>query len=304
MTSLKELEKFALAQGAEVLHDEPMAKHTTFKIGGPAQLFINPCDMVSTEKIADFACRSGMELLILGNGSNLLVSDQGVPGAVLHLNKGADKITVDEKTHEMTCESGAQLELACIYAKRHNLTGMEWAYGIPGTVGGAVYMNAGAYGGEIKNILRRAAFIGPKGAGQVEGDDSAFGYRHSPFTGSKDVVTRVVFGLLPGDPQAISVRMDELMQRRHSRQPLEFPSAGSVFKRPSGHYAGTMIEQCGLKGRRVGGAVVSEKHANFILNTGGATCSDVLALIDQVKHEVFRQTGIELESEIKMIGVG
>lgn len=258
MTSLESVKALALSLHAEVLENEPMSKHTTFKIGGPADLFVIPHDEQSMLKICTFCNEHELPFLVIGNGSNLLVSDKGLRGVVIKSgNFGA--ITVDGEI--ITSPAGAQLGAVCEAACEYGLTGLEFAYGIPGTVGGAVYMNAGAYGGEMKDVVCATHHIGPEGFGTFSGDELTFGYRKSPYTGTNLAITRVEFKLRRGDKEQISAKMRDLISRRRSKQPLELPSAGSVFKRPAGHYAGALIEQCGLKGARVGGACVSEKHA-------------------------------------------
>ena len=290
---------FALSLGAQVLAGEPMSRHTTFGIGGPAEYFVTPRHWDDVRSIMDFGRRSGMPVMALGNGSNLLVSDRGIAGAVLYTGALRDVRFTDSG---MECGAGLPLREACELARDHGLTGLEFAYGIPGTVGGAVYMNAGAYGGEMKDVVARAEYFGADGAGELSGDALAFEYRTSAFTDSGRLITRVTFRLLPGERGKIDSVMQELMGRRRSKQPLELPSAGSVFRRPPGHFAGTLIESCGLKGLRIGGAEVSVKHAGFIVNVGGATCADVLALIARIQQEVSRQTGVRLEPEIRVVG--
>ena len=290
---------FAVSLGAEVLTGEPMSRHTTFGIGGPAEYFVTPRRWDDVRKIMDFGGRSGVPVMALGNGSNLLVSDRGITGAVLCTGALRDVRFTDSG---MECDAGLSLREACKLARDHGLTGLEFAYGIPGTVGGAVYMNAGAYGGEMKDVVERAEYIGAGCAGELSGAALAFDYRRSAFTDSDRLITRAAFHLLPGEREKIDATMQELMGRRRSKQPLELPSAGSVFRRPPGRFAGTLIESCGLKGLRIGGAEVSVKHAGFIVNVGGATCADVLALIAKIQQEVSRQTGVRLEPEIKVVG--
>lgn len=277
-----------------------MKKHTTFRIGGPARYFIVPASVETFIKIYQFCHDIGIPVFVLGNGSNLLVSDEGINGAVLCMKK-LGRITADGQ--KIVCEAGAALADACRFAQNAGLAGLEFAFGIPGTVGGAVYMNAGAYGGEMKDTVISACHIDTEGAGEYTGAELSFGYRRSAYTGTDKAIVNVTFRLDAGDREEIGRKMAELLERRKQKQPLEYPSAGSVFKRPAGHYAGTLIEGCGLKGMRTGGAMVSEKHAGFIVNAGGATCSDVLKLIDKIKNEVFTQTGVELECEIRKIGV-
>ncbi|MFT9055922.1 MAG: UDP-N-acetylmuramate dehydrogenase, partial [Ethanoligenens sp.] len=239
-------------------------------------------------------------VLSLGNGSNLLISDTGYAGAVVSL-EAFQRIDLDGT--DILCGAGALLKDVCVFARDHALSGLEFAYGIPGSIGGAVYMNAGAYGGEMRHVVKQSWYLDGISQGSFSGNAHAFSYRHSVYTGSRKVITRVRFALTPGERTQIDGKMKELMNRRVSKQPLEFPSAGSVFKRPPGHFAGTLIDQCGLKGAQVGGAMVSDKHAGFIVNVGGATCADVCALIQHIQRTVLQKTGVKLESEIRMIGL-
>lgn len=299
MAGLSLLQKLAQDENAQVLENEPMSRHTTFQIGGPAELFITPDSLAALEKIAGFCKENGIRLTPLGNGSNLLVSDAGLPGAVVKIGEAFAGITVEGDI--LTAGAGASLSAVCRAALEHGLTGLEFAYGIPGSVGGAVFMNAGAYGGEMKDVVRCATHLGDGGIQTVCGAALDFGYRHSCYSAGGKVIVSAQFGLRPGDPTAIRARMEELYARRKAKQPLEYPSAGSVFKRPAGYFAGTLIEQCGLKGARRGGACVSGKHAGFIVNDGNATCADVLQLIEYIQNEVFRRTGVTLESEIRVL---
>ncbi|MDR3643712.1 MAG: UDP-N-acetylmuramate dehydrogenase, partial [Clostridia bacterium] len=253
----------------------------------------------SAAGIAGLCEREELPFLAIGNGSNLLVSDAGVKGVILRL--AGDPSGIALQGTELICSAGVQLSAACGAAHDGSLTGLEFAYGIPGTVGGAVFMNAGAYGGEMKDIVVRAEHIGRQSAGAFEGPDLCFGYRRSAYTGSGLIITKVRFRLRRGDAGAIESRMRLLLQRRREKQPLDYPSAGSVFKRPEGRYAGALIEGCGLKGASEGAAMVSEKHAGFIINTGGATCADVRKLIERIQNEVLRQTGVALECEIRIL---
>ena len=295
MTSLL---KLAASLNAEVLLNEPMSKHTTFKIGGPAEYFITPADIGGVEKLSAFCAESALPLMAVGNGSNLLVRDEGIRGVVISTVK---LNSMERSGNNMVCGAGALLADTCRYAAGLGLGGLEFAYGIPGSVGGAVYMNAGAYGGEMKDAVTSARHIDGSEVCEFSGGSLDFGYRKSVYTGTCKIITSVTVSLLPGDKTEIIKKMDELLERRKNRQPLDNPSAGSVFKRPEGYFAGTIIEKCGLKGYCIGGAMVSDKHAGFIVNRGGATFSDVLALIDKIKTEVLRQTGVTLECEIKII---
>lgn len=299
MSSLENLKSLAQSLSADVSENEPMSKHTTFKIGGPADLFIVPHSEETLAKICGFCKEYDIPNLAVGKGSNLLVSDKGIRGAVIK-SSGSGEIRADGE--KISAPAGASLCSVCETAREMSLTGLEFAYGIPGSVGGAVYMNAGAYGGEMKDVVTATRHIKNGEIGGFSKEELDFSYRHSAYTGTNAKITRVEFTLKKGDPEAISARMYELIGRRKAKQPLEFPSAGSVFKRPEGHYAGALIEQCGLKGAKVGGAMVSTKHAGFIINAGGATCIDVLNLIKKIQKDVLDKTGVSLECEIKAVG--
>ena len=289
------------ANSIESIQNEPMASHTTFHIGGAADVLITVRN-IDELRLVIGACRDEkIPFMILGKGSNLLVSDSGIAGAVIALDGDFRSISVDGST--ITVGAAASLTRLCTVALDHGLTGLEFAYGIPGSVGGAVYMNAGAYGGETKDVVTGVTYLTPEGElGTYPADQLAFGYRTSIFKQNKNIILSAVYTLAPGDPAAIRGQMDDVMNRRRSKQPLEFPSAGSVFKRPVGAFAGTLIEQCGLKGASVGGAQVSEKHAGFIINAGGATCDDVMNLVALVQDTVKRKTGYDLECEIIRTG--
>lgn len=276
-----------------------MGQHTTFQIGGPARLFICPQDEHALAAILGLCHKLSIPVLPIGNGSNLLLSDEGYPGAVVSLRA---LCTIQLDGADILCGAGVKLEDVCKFARDHSLTGLEFAYGIPGSVGGAVYMNAGAYGGEMQDVVAQSWHLDGTTLGSFIGKEHAFSYRHSIYSGSGKIVTKVRFTLASGERTQIDSRMRELMGRRVSKQPLEYPSAGSVFKRPPGHFAGTLIEQCGLKGAQIGGAMVSDKHAGFIINVGGATCADVQALIRHIQKTVLQKTGVKLESEIRVIG--
>lgn len=281
--------------------NEPMSAHTTFKVGGCCDLMIFPSSIDSLAKTVAEAGNRGVDYYILGNGSNVLFSDSGYRGAVILL--GPDFSQTEVRGNVITAFAGATLCKVCRLALESGLSGMEFCYGIPGTVGGAVYMNAGAYGGEIKDIVATVTCIGRDGRlAAYSGGELGFGYRKSRFTDSGEIIVSADFALNSGDKELIKAKMDELMERRKSRQPLEYPSAGSTFKRPEGSYAGLLIEKSGLKGYCVGGAQISEKHANFVINRGGATASDIIRLISDVKRTVKEKTGYELECEIRVIG--
>lgn len=302
-TDYSRLDRQAAALGCPVVENAPLAPRTTFKIGGPADRLIT---VESEEQLAALLALLAEERLpwmVLGRGSNLLVGDRGYRGAALALEGAFQSATLMKDGATVKLGAGMSLAAACVFARDNGLSGLEFAWGIPGTVGGALYMNAGAYGGEVKDVAVRARHMGPDGApGELAGEALGFAYRRSAYTGGDKVITFGEFRLRPGDREAIAAKMEELMARRKEKQPYDRPSAGSAFKRPKAGFAAALIEQCGLKGRSVGGAQVSVKHAGFIINTGGATCKDVLALMDLVREEVFRQTGVQLEPEVRVAG--
>ena len=278
-----------------------MAAHTTFRIGGPARRFVRPSGVSECGALLSLAEAEGWPVLVIGNGSNLLVSDEGLDALVIHTGR----LEGVERTGERTIRAGAGLSLARLasFVRREELSGLEFAHGIPGSLGGAVCMNAGAYGGELKQVVSGVSALFPEeGVKFLTGEELAFGYRRSFLTEHPEaVVLYAVFRLSAGDPEAIRETQRSLMARRKASQPLEWPSAGSTFKRPEGHFAGTLIEQCGLKGLGVGGAQVSEKHAGFLINRGGATCADIKELIRQVQEAVLEKTGVRLEPEVKIV---
>lgn len=297
------LDQTAQALGCPLRVDEPMARHTTFQIGGPADRFLTVENAAQLQGLLSCLRQAGIPYLVLGKGSNLLVSDKGIRGAVLHLGGDFKKVEVLPDGRTLRAGAGAPLASVCALARERSLTGLEFAWGIPGSVGGGAYMDAGAYGGEMRDVVSRVLHLGPDGApGEARGEELCFGYRKSRYTGGEDIITAVEFTLQPGDPAAIAGKMEELMARRKDKQPYDMPSAGSVFKRPQNGFAAALIEQCGLKGRRVGGAQVSEKHAGFIVNTGGAACQDVLELISIIQKTVEERTGTRLECEVRVTG--
>lgn len=298
---LLEFEKTAQQLGVKTKRNEPMSEHTTFKVGGCCDIMAFANSAESVKQLVLYSNASGLDYYIIGNGSNVLFSDSGFRGAIITL--GADFSDIEVNDCVITASAGASLKKVCLKALECGLTGLEFAYGIPGTVGGAVYMNAGAYGGEMKDVVSRVVCVSKSGEIITYGaEELDFSYRSSRFTCSGDVILSICFKLQKGDTTAIKARMAELMERRKSRQPLEYPSAGSTFKRPQGTYAGLVIEQSGLKGYTVGGAQVSEKHANFVINRGGATAGDIMRLISDVKLIVKEKTGYELECEVRIIG--
>lgn len=285
----------------EVMAGEPMCRHTTFAIGGPADLFVVPKTPEQLAKVLQVICDCGLPLLLLGNGSNMLVSDAGYRGAVVCTTEMDDVRAVGE--NRLIVQAGALLSRVSRYAQRAGLTGAEFAGGIPGSLGGAVFMNAGAYDGQMAGIVEQTEYL--DGSGTVHtltGEEHCFAYRGSAFRAHPDwVVLRSVLRLQPGDPAAILDKMNDFAQRRRDKQPLNYPSAGSTFKRPEGYFAGRLIEDAGLKGVSVGAAQVSEKHAGFLINRGGATCEEMLRLIELVQQRVREKFGVELECEVRII---
>lgn len=278
--------------------DEPMNRHTSFKIGGTADTYIKVNNLSKLSTILKECSESDVDYMLIGNGSNLLVSDEGIRGVVIRLDGDFRQISlIDDNT--IYCGAGASLASLCKFALKCGLTGLEFAWGIPGTVGGAVFMNAGAYDGEMKNVVYSVSHISPDGRiGRVEKDDLQFGYRTSVYRTNNMIITGVVLKLEKGAQSDIQHKMDDFLERRSSKQPLDYPSAGSVFKRPEGNYAGALIEKCGLKGKMCGGAQVSDKHAGFIINRKNATAKDVRDLIGEVQNCVAEKTGYKLECEL------
>lgn len=287
-------------RGVSALLDEPMSKHTTFKIGGMADIFVSPKDEDELIFAVSAAKRAGVPCFICGKGSDLLVSDKGIEGAVICLNE-LKGINISGNT--VTVAAGQSLQSVCLSLCKAGLSGLEFAYGIPGSVGGAVYMNAGAYGGEIADCAVSVRYLDKSGEiKELKKEGLGFGYRKSVFQQNGGIVLSVTLALKPGDPDEILKAMNEYLSRRKEKQPLEFPSAGSVFRRPERNFAGTLIEKSGLKGTAVGGAKVSEKHAGFIINTGGATSEDVKKLIEIIQKKVYDDSGIKLVREVIYVG--
>lgn len=287
-----------------VLWDEPMKNHTSFKIGGPAAALCVPKDRRQLRELVGFVQREGVDSWYIGNGSNLLVSDEGLNGVAILLDSGFDgEIEVDGTV--LLAPAGKKLSAVCAAACAAGLTGLEFAYGIPGSVGGAVYMNAGAYGGEMKDRLLWVEYLAPTGEiVRLEQEQMGLSYRHSRFMEEGmqgSCIVRAAFGLQRGEKAAIQSEMDRILNQRRQKQPLEYPSAGSTFKRPQGAFAAQLIDECGLKGFTVGGAQVSKKHAGFVINTGKATCADVLELTRQVRECVQEKTGYLLELEVRQL---
>ena len=288
----------------EILENEPMSAYCSFKIGGPARLMLMPSSAQEAAGALGILRAHGADVLIVGSCTNLLVPDEGYPGAVLRMGKSSSKLEPAGE-RRIRAQAGASLNSLAVFACQNSLTGLEFAHGIPGSVGGGVAMNAGAYGGEMKDVLESVEFIDSDGQiKSLPAEQLELGYRHSLFSDTDRLVTSAVFALEPGDAEKIRARMDELIERRRASQPLEMPSAGSTFKRPATGYAAAMIDAAGLKGFSVGGAMVSTKHAGFVVNAGGATYSDVVELMREVRRRVYEATGVTLEPEVKLIGPG
>lgn len=298
------------------VRDEPMSRHTTFRIGGGAQLFASPTVEQAAAILA--GCRAQhIPVTVLGNGSNVLVGDRGIPGVVLVFGKQASKILVSDSAAKQedggteassgsllfTAEAGALLSRTACLAAEYGCTGMEFAAGIPGTVGGALLMNAGAYGSEMKDVVKEACVLLPDGTRQVwQKEEMELSYRHSRMMETGAVILSAVFELFLGNAAEIQEKMQQLRKRRAEKQPLEYPSAGSTFRRPSGHFAGKLIMDAGLRGYSVGDAAVSEKHCGFVINKGHATAADVRTLMEDVTERIEAEFGVSLEPEVKFLG--
>lgn len=284
-----------------LLEQEPMSRHITFRVGGPVSLMAMPQTAQQASSAVRAAAEVGVKPFFLGNGSNLLVPDKGCDVFVIKSTNGLCNVCAEGT--QIIAESGILLARLAVFARDRGLSGLEFAHGIPGSLGGAVTMNAGAYDGEMAQVVTEVTYLDADGTVKTT-NQFDFAYRHSGFSDGSRMILSVRLQLHPEKPEVIRKRMEDLMERRKSKQPLEWPSAGSTFKRPQGHFAAALIDQCGLKGLSVGGAQVSEKHAGFVINKGGATCADILALMDQIKQRVLQQTGVELEPEVKLLREG
>ncbi len=303
MSWYEELDRWTADYLPEMTYEReaPLARYTSFRIGGPAKRMAFPKDGSQMVLLIAFARSCGARPLVIGNGTNLLFPDAGVDRLVVNTREYAE-VSIDAQGR-VVAESGASLARTAVFAQQRGLTGLEFAHGIPGSVGGAVCMNAGAYGGEMRQVVESASVLFPdEGLKRLRGEELSFSYRHSLLADRPDaVVLSAVFALSAGEPEEIRSKMDELMTRRKASQPLEYPSAGSTFKRPEGYFAAALIDECGLKGLTVGGAQVSEKHAGFVINRGGATCADVTALMAEIQRRVWKEKGVRLEPEVKVI---
>lgn len=296
MINLEELSQLCAELGCRIIPECNLAEYTTFRFGGPCRALISVNSAESAAKLIRYMKKSSIRYDVIGRGSNLIVSDEGYDGVILLFGNDFSGIEVNGTT--IDCKAGTLLASVCVNAQQSSLTGMENLFGIPGTIGGALFMNAGAYGSEMKDIVISAEYIDENGEiCTINKDEMNLSYRHSIFYGSDYIITSVRIGLSHGNSDEIKAAMTECMAKRSSKQPLEYPSAGSTFKRPEGSYASLLIEQCGLKGLTCGGAMVSEKHSGFVINKGFATCSDVLELCDKIKTIVKEKTGYELELE-------
>ncbi len=285
----------------QVWAQEPMKKHTTFRVGGCARYLVEPGDVQQLSAVVNACREQKVPYYVVGNGSNLLVSDAGYNGVIIHLFKNMSEIRTEG--NHMILQAGALLARAARTACREGLSGLEFASGIPGTVGGALVMNAGAYGGEMKDVVSRVTVLTSEGEPrEYTKEQMAFGYRRSRLTEEAGIVLETEFTLHPGRTEEIQARMEELKEKRVLKQPLEYASAGSTFKRPEGHFAGKLIEDAGLRGFRIGDAQVSEKHCGFVINRGNASASEIAEVIRQVQDRVYAHSGVRLQTEVKFLG--
>lgn len=296
-------EKLCLAAGAgQVMRDEPMNRHTTFRVGGPASYFVSPDGEEALREVLLLCREERIPSYILGNGSNLLVSDEGYRGVMIFMGEGFSGIR-EEAPGQLCAGAGALLYRIAKEAMEHSLTGFEFAAGIPGTLGGAAVMNAGAYGGEMKDVLETVRVMDQSGRIlELSKEELDLGYRHSCIQEKAYIVLSAVISLREGNREEIRARMSELSKKRREKQPLDYPSAGSTFKRPAGYYAGQLIEEAGLRGYGEGGAQISEKHCGFVINRGAATAEDIRSLCRTVQKRVKETSGVDLETEVRMIG--
>ena len=298
---MEKLLNFLRQKNIDFALNESMKNHTSFKIGGNADVFISPKNNKECSDIVLECNTEKIPYIIIGRGSNLLVRDEGIRGAVISISNNFSKIDAISDTI-FRCQAGASLASVCSFALENSLSGMEFAYGIPGNIGGAIYMNAGAYGGEMKDIVVSCEYLDQNGKlHTISANQLDFSYRHSFFSDKNYIIVSVTIALEKGNAEEIKEKMTDILKRRKEKQPLEFPSAGSTFKRPEGSYASLLVDECGLKGMRVGDAQVSEKHAGFIINRANATAKDVLELVEKVQNIVKEKTGFYLEPEIKII---
>jgi UDP-N-acetylmuramate dehydrogenase len=298
MAKIEPLINIAKSNSCKFLEKEPMKNHTSFKIGGIVDLFIEVPNIKALIEIVAYCKEHSINFRVIGNGSNILVSDEGLNGAVIKLCKDFSNISLVDND-KILCGSAVKLSKLCEFALKNSLSGLEFAFGIPGSVGGAVFMNAGAYGGEIKDVLLTANHLNQNFKEQtLDKADLDLSYRHSIYCETDYIITGALFGLKKGSQKEIKERMNDFISRRREKQPLEFPSAGSTFKRPKGHFAAALIEECELKGAKIGGAMVSTKHSGFIINYNNASFNEVDKLIKHIKNVVFNKKGIKLKCEV------
>lgn len=284
----------------EIKKNIAMKNHTSFKIGGNADFFSEPASTEEIGALIEYAEKENIPYTIVGNGSNLLVGDKGIRGLVIKIDKSFGNAEVCDNI--ITAQSGILLSRLATIAFNKGLSGLEFASGIPGTLGGGIYMNAGAYGAEMKDIIKNITYLENENVKTINASNADFGYRHSIFTGKNAVILSAELELVHADRNEIKSKIEDLRQKRTSKQPLSMPSAGSTFKRPEGYFAGKLIEDAGLKGFSIGGAQVSEKHSGFVVNTGNATANDVICLIKHVQKTVYEKFGVNLETEVKFLG--
>lgn len=299
--SFEKIYDYAKSIGCQAQRDVPMSKYTTFRIGGNASVMLTPTTDEQLASIIKKCKEDNTKPFIIGNGSNMLISDKGLDTVVINMCRPDPKIEL-VNGDTVVCDAGATMSKVCNFALENGLTGLEFAFGIPGSAGGAAYMNAGAYGGEMKDVLVECRHIDSDGNfGSLKGEELGLAYRTSAYEHNGYIITTLVMKLSKGNKDEIRAKMQELLQRRKDKQPLEYPSAGSTFKRPEGYFAGALIEECGLKGYSVGGAQVSEKHAGFVINKGDASAKDVLDLIKYIQDKVLSEKGVMLEPEVRLI---
>ncbi len=304
MTDFQPIINRLQAEGFAVREQEPLSAHSTFQIGGAARVYLRPSDAEALCRVVQLCKEADTRYYLLGKGSNILFADEGFDGVVIDTAAlaGCACLAEQRQADVIVAEAGASLAQLCILAQRQGLSGLEFAYGIPGTLGGAVYMNAGAYGGEMQDVVESVTALCADGVVRVLPKEAlGFAYRKSVFEANGACILSATLRLTKGEPDAIKAKMNEHMAARRDKQPLEWPSAGSTFKRPVGAFAAALIDQCGLRGMQVGGAAISEKHCGFVVNLGGATCADVLALCADVAKIVKEKTGYDLEREIRVV---
>ena len=296
-----EQELATVLEADQIRREEPLSRHTTFRVGGPAEYLVTP-QIAQIPQVVELCRRYDLPLTVIGNGSNLLIADGGLRGVVMEIGKAASGIRVIDE-EDLAVSAGSLLSETAAFAAREGLAGMEFAAGIPGSLGGAVVMNAGAYGGEMKDILSGVRVLTQRGEIRVRpADELELSYRHSRMMDERDIVLEARLNLTQDSTAVIRARMEELRKKRVEKQPLEYPSAGSTFKRPEGYFAGKLIEDAGLRGFRVGDAQVSEKHCGFVINRGAATAAQILELMQEVQRRVREHSGVDLEPEVRLLG--